>query len=147
MSTQQLTRPAVAPVEPTGGRLRGLPRPFWIVFAGTIANRVGDMVVPFLVFFLGARGLSAEQTGLVAMALGTGGLAGPALGGWLADRISHRGALLTGLVATPAALGALYAAPSPGLLAAAAVLLGVFAKIYQPAGAALITAAVRPADR
>jgi MFS family permease len=129
------------------GRFGGLPRTFWIVFSGVVANRLGDMVVPFLVFFLGSRGLTTSQTGMVAMALGAGGLAGPALGGWMSDRISHRTALIAGLVATPASLGALFAAPSLPLLAAAAVLLGVTGKIYMPASNALISSVVSPDDR
>src|SRR4029077_11465446 len=65
---------------PPGRRFGGLPRSFWIVFAGTVANRVGDMVTPFLVFILGSRGFPASEIGTIAVALGVGGLVGPALG-------------------------------------------------------------------
>ncbi len=140
-------QPTPAAAGQPGRGLRGLPGTFWIVFAGVISNRVGDMVVPFLVFFLGSRGLSTGQTGLVAIALGAGGLVGPALGGLLTDRIGHRTALLIGLVATPASLGALFAAPGPALLAVAAALLGVTGRIYLPAGGALVIAVVGAADR
>lgn len=116
----------------------GLPRPFWILFAGMIANRIGTMVVPFLVFFLGSRGISTEQTGTVVVALGTGGMFGPVLGGLLADRIGRRQAVLIGLVATPAGLGGLYAAPGPLTLAVAAALLGLMSSIYRPAASALV---------
>jgi MFS family permease len=119
-----------------------LPRSFWIVAAGTIANRIGSMVVPFLVFFLGAKGVSAQSTGTIVVALGVGGAAGAVAGGWLADRVGHRTALLIGLVAAPAALGVLYVAPTIPLMAAAAILVGLTGKLYPPAASALVAASV-----
>jgi len=117
----------------------GLPRPFWIVFAGMIANRIGTMVVPFLVFYLASRGITTEQTGVIVIALGTGGIFGPVLGGLLADRIGRRSAVIIGLVATPAGLGALLAAPGFVTLAASATLLGLMSSIYRPAASALVS--------
>ena len=35
----------------------GLPRTAWVIFAGTVVNRLGYLVAPFLVFYLGARGI------------------------------------------------------------------------------------------
>ncbi|MEV0271580.1 MFS transporter [Hamadaea sp. NPDC050747] len=119
-----------------------LPRTFWIVAAGTLANRIGTMVVPFLVFFLGAKGVSTSATGAIVIALGFGGAAGSVAGGWLADRIGPRTALIVGLVAAPAALGALYVAPTIALMTAAAVLVGVTGKLYPPAANALVAASV-----
>ncbi|MEY9943828.1 MDR family MFS transporter [Kitasatospora sp. GAS1066B] len=116
----------------------GLPRPFWIVFAGMIANRIGTMVVPFLVFYLGSRGITTAQTGGIVVALGVGGMFGPMLGGSLADRIGRRPAVIIGLVATPAGLGALLAAPGPLTLGVAAALLGLTSGIYRPAASALV---------
>jgi MFS family permease len=116
----------------------GLPRPFWVVFAGMIANRIGTMVVPFLVFYLGSRGITTQQTGAIVIALGFGGLGGPVLGGLLADRMGRRPAVIIGLVATPAGLGALLAAPGFATLAAAAALLGLTSSIYRPAASALV---------
>ncbi|MEV4755076.1 MFS transporter [Micromonospora sp. NPDC049559] len=123
-------------------RFGGLPRPFWIVIAGTIVNRVGATVVPFLVFFLGARGIAPGATGAVVLALGLGGTAGAVLGGWLADRIGARSALLAGLLLAPASLGALFAAPTLPLLAAAALAVGATGKIYPPAAGALLAGSV-----
>ncbi|WP_405018374.1 MFS transporter [Kitasatospora sp. NBC_00070] len=116
----------------------GLPRPFWIVFAGMIANRIGTMVVPFLVFYLGSRGITTAQTGGIVVALGAGGMFGPLLGGLLADRIGRRPAVIIGLVATPAGLGALLAAPNAVTLGVAAALLGLTSGIYRPAASALV---------
>ncbi|MBT2478733.1 MFS transporter [Streptomyces sp. ISL-94] len=103
-----------------------------------IANRVGNMVVPFLVFYLASRGITTAQTGGIVVALGVGGLFGPLLGGAIADRIGRRFAVIIGLVATPAGLGALFAAPGPLTLGAAAALLGLTTSIYRPAASALV---------
>lgn len=143
MATTQLPAPLAARWRAALSASFGdLPRPFWIVAAGTIANRIGSMVVPFLVFFLGSKGVSAQATGTVVVALGLGGAGGAVAGGWLADRIGARAALVTGLVAAPATLGALYVAPSLPLMVVAAVLVGVAGRIYPPAAGALVAASV-----
>lgn len=145
---QPCTAPPPGLNPPADRRFSGLPRSFWIVFAGTVANRVGDMVTPFLVFILGSRGFPASAIGTIAVALGVGGLVGPALGGWLGDRFSHRTALVGGLVATSASLGALFASPSLWLLLVSAVALGVTGKVYPAPANALVaddvTAEARP---
>jgi hypothetical protein len=33
---------------------RGLPRPFWVLFVGTLVNRVGGFVLVFLAIYLTA---------------------------------------------------------------------------------------------
>jgi hypothetical protein len=44
----------------------GLPRPFWVLFGGTLVNRVGGFVIVFLAIYLTAvRGLNAAQAGAV----------------------------------------------------------------------------------
>lgn len=68
---------------------RGLPPIVWTIFAGTIVNRLGYLVTPFLVFFLAARGVTGTDTSYVLGALGAGNLIGPAVGGILADRIGR----------------------------------------------------------
>jgi MFS family permease len=138
-----------------GGRVRraaarhfgGLPGPFWVVFAGTVINRVGTMVVPFLVFYLGSRGVTASQTPYVLGALGAGGLAGPVAGGWLADRVGRRPAILAGMVATPVSQGLLFCAPGVATLALAAALVGAAGSLHAPGVAAVIVDSAGPARR
>jgi MFS family permease len=116
----------------------GLPGPFWVVFSGTVINRVGTMVVPFLVFYLGSRGITADRTPYVLGALGAGGLVGPVLGGWFADRLGRRQAILTGMIATPVSQALLFASPGFVTLAIAAALLGAAANLHVPGVAAVI---------
>ena len=65
-----------------------LPRPVWIVFAATLVNRAGTMVLPFLVLYLTReRGFTASQAGFVLASYGVGALIIGPLGGRLCDRI------------------------------------------------------------
>ncbi|HEY9482806.1 MAG TPA: MFS transporter [Micromonosporaceae bacterium] len=123
----------------------GLPRTAWIVFAGTAVNRLGYVVTPFLVFYLGSRGVSTTQVPYVLGALGAGNLIGPLLGGLFADRWGRRPTMLVGLVGTALAQGMLFAAPNVITLAIAAVLLSGAGTMVGPAASALLTDVV-PAD-
>ncbi|MEZ0108947.1 MFS family permease [Catenulispora sp. EB89] len=155
-----LTRPdrAARPADAAGpartARLRnplsafaGFPRVIWVVFAGTVVNRVGFLVGPFLVFFLGSRGIPASQTPYVLGALGAGNLVGPAVGGWLADRRSRKLTMLAGLLGTAAAQGALFAAPNAATMALAAIALSATATMVAPAASATLADNVGPGRR
>ncbi|MFD7439937.1 MFS transporter [Streptomyces sp. NPDC059909] len=124
---------------------RGLPPTVWTVFAGTIVNRLGYLVTPFLVFFLAARGVTGTETSYVLGALGAlgaGNLLGPAVGGLLADRIGRRPTMLIGLVGAAAAQGALFVAPGVPMMAAAALLISATGAMVGPAAYALMADSV-----
>ncbi|MFJ5077041.1 MFS transporter [Streptomyces sp. NPDC088553] len=121
---------------------RGLPSVVWTIFAGTIVNRLGYLVTPFLVFFLAARGVTGAETSYVLGALGTGNLLGPAVGGILADRIGRRPTMLIGLIGASAAQGALFLAPGVWTMAAAALLISAAGSTVSPAAYALLADAV-----
>ncbi|MCX5211960.1 MFS transporter [Kitasatospora sp. NBC_00240] len=121
---------------------RGLPPTVWTLFAGTIVNRLGYLVTPFLVFFLAARGVTGSETSYVLGALGAGNLLGPAVGGLLADRIGRRPTMLIGLLGAAVAQGALYVAPGVATMAAAALLLSAAGATVGPAAYALMADAV-----
>ncbi|WOX23421.1 MFS transporter [Streptomyces solicathayae] len=121
---------------------RGLPRTVWTVFAGSVVHRIGFMVTPFLVFFLAERDVTGSEVGYVLGALGAGHLIGPAVGGLLADRFGRRPAMLSGLLGSSAAVGALYAAPGVWTMAAAALLVSATGMMVAPAAYALMSDAV-----
>ncbi|MFF9069439.1 MFS transporter [Streptomyces sp. NPDC014891] len=121
---------------------RGLPSVVWTIFAGTIVNRLGYLVTPFLVFFLADRGVTGTETSYVLGALGAGNLLGPAVGGVLADRIGRRTTMLIGLVGASAAQGALFLAPGVWTMAAAALLISAAGSTVSPAAYALLADAV-----
>ncbi|KOX38621.1 MULTISPECIES: MFS transporter [unclassified Streptomyces] len=121
---------------------RDLPPLVWTLFAGTIVNRLGYLVTPFLVFFLASRGVTGSDTSYVLGALGAGNLLGPAVGGVLADRIGRRPTMLIGLIGTAAAQGALFLAPGVWTMAAAALLISATGSTVSPAAYALLADAV-----
>ncbi|MGW6685683.1 MFS transporter [Streptomyces sp. NPDC054961] len=121
---------------------RGLPPTVWTLFAGTVVNRLGHLVTPFLVFLMADRGITGSDISFVLGALGAGNLLGPALGGLLADRIGRRPAMLIGLVGSAVAQGALFLAPGVWTMAAAALLLSAAGATVPPAAYALMADAV-----
>ncbi|MFE1546626.1 MFS transporter [Streptomyces sp. NPDC058718] len=129
------------PSSPTS-TFRGLPPVVWTIFAGTIVNRLGYLVTPFLVFFLASRGVTGTDTSYVLGALGAGNLIGPAVGGILADRIGRRPTMLIGLIGAAAAQGALFLAPGVWTMAAASLLISTAGSTVSPAAYALLADAV-----
>lgn len=121
---------------------RGLPSTVWTLFAGTVVNRLGHLVTPFLVFLMADRGITGSDISLVLGALGAGNLLGPALGGLLADRIGRRPTMLIGLLGSAVAQGALFLAPGVWTMAAAALLLSAAGATVPPAAYALMADAV-----
>jgi MFS family permease len=125
----------------------GLPRTTWIACAGVLVNRLGYLVTPFLVFYLGSRGIPTRQVPYILGALGGGNLIGPMLGGLLADRVGRRHTMLAGLIGAAAAQGLLFAAPNVLTLALAAALLSGAATMVSPAVGALLGDTVEPKRR
>nr|WP_067463607.1 MFS transporter [Actinomadura macra] len=144
------------PVGPPPGRLAaflrprvgGFPRPFWILWAGTLLNRLGTMVEPFMGLYLTTmRGLSLGEAGVVMAVLGAGSFAGQLVGGMLADRIGRRATLTFATVGTGAAMLALGYAQGLPAIVVAALLLGVLLDMYRPASQAMVADLISPAER
>ena len=140
--------PALAPAGWWQARVGGLPAAFWALWAGTLVNRLGAFVFPFLSLFLtGARGYSVARTGLVLTVLGVGMGLSQLLGGWLADHYGRRRTMVVGLVGAAAGLVAVGAARGLLLLCAAVFVFGLFADIYRPAAQAAVADLVPEALR
>lgn len=129
-------------------RLGGLPRPFWALFGGTLVNRLGTMVEPFIgVYLTQARGVSLATAGLVMTMYGVGSLLSQPIAGWLTDHLGRRITLTGGMVATAVTMVALgYTTGTPGLVAGMLV-LGVVVDVYRPASQAIVADLVPPEDR
>ncbi len=68
--------------------LRGLPRDLWILSGATLINRLGTMVIPFLVLYLTRElGFSPERAGLALGVYGAGSIIAAPISGRLCDRI------------------------------------------------------------
>ena len=125
-----------------------LPRAFWLLVVGTLINRIGGFVSPFLAIYLTtARGLGVEQVGLIVALVGIGSIASGPLGGFLADHFGRRRALAAATALGGSAMLAVGVAPTVPTLAVAAMALGCFGDLYRPAVQAIIADIVPPADR
>lgn len=131
---------------PTGAA--GLPRDFWVLWSGQLANRLGTFVEPFLVLYLTReRGLSVAEAGAVLTVFGAGSLVSQPLGGVLADRVGRRPTLVLGLLSNAAAVVLLGLARPLPLVVGAAVLTGLTVDLYRPAAQALVADLVAAPDR
>lgn len=126
----------------------GLPRQFWLLWTGTLINRLGSFVVVLMAIYLTTeRHLTQSQAGLVIGLYGVGGAVGTMTGGVLADRWGRRPTLLAGQFGAAALMMCLGLARSYGQLVVAAVLLGVFAEAVRPAFSAMMIDVVPDRDR
>ena len=132
----------------TRSQLGGLPRPFWLLWSGTLINRIGYLVEPFLAFYLtGVRGLSLTATGAVLAMSGAGSVVSQLVSGALSDRFGRRAMLTLGMLANAAALVGLGYSRGLVPLIVATLIFGATIDIYRPASAALVADLVPPAGR
>jgi len=105
----------------------GLPPTFWYLWTGTLINRLGTFVLPFLAIYLTSqRGFSAALAGLIVGAYGAGAAVGTLLGGVLADRWGRRSTLLTAQFGAVIWMVSLGFARDRYLLICCVVVLGLF---------------------
>ena len=80
---------------------------------GTIINRLGGFVVPFLSLYLTSqRGIPSARRDLIVALFGAGSFAAQLAGGELADRLGRRPVLLLSLLGTPPLMAGARASPS-----------------------------------
>lgn len=126
----------------------GLPPAFWVLWAGSLVNRLGTVVLPFLTLYLTTRrGLPPATAALTAGLYGVGGIAATLLGGALADRIGRRATILLSLGLGAAVVILVPAAEPLPLLAAAVLGVGLTGELYRPAVAAAVADLVTDVDR
>ena len=120
------------------GNLKALPRPAWILFAGSFLNRFGSFVITFLVLYVTRQGYSPTQAGLVVASYGVGSLPAAAFGGFLADRIGRRETIALSMFGGAASMVALSQAHSLTALFLLSAMAGLAAELYRPASGALL---------
>jgi MFS family permease len=126
----------------------GLPRAFWSIWTGTLVNRIGTFVEPFLALYLTqARDFSASRAGVVVALVGGGSMVSQPLGGALADRVGRRPTLAGGMLVSGVAIVLLALARSLWVIALCALLVGVVGDLYRPASQATVADVVPVADR
>lgn len=125
-----------------------MPRAFWFLFVGTLVNRIGAFVVPFLALYLtNERHVGIADAGMIMAVFGIGAFAAGPVGGALADRVGRR--FTIGLATTLGAVAMLILglARSPTELTVGALVLGFFGEMYRPAANAMIADLVPAPDR
>ena len=126
----------------------GLPRVFWVLWVGTLINRLGSFVAPFLTLYLTeTQHLSPGEAGGIVSLYGLGAFAAAPTGGFLSDRVGRKVTLLAGLGSTSVGMLALGFANAPWLIAVCALALGFFGELFRPAVSAIIADVVPAEDR
>jgi MFS family permease len=126
----------------------GLPRTFWLLWTGTLINRLGSFVVILMAIYLtGERHFTQSQAGLVIGLYGVGGAIGTMSGGVLADRWGRRPTLLIAQFGAATLMLGLGLVHKYDQIIVAAFLLGVFAEAARPAFSAMMIDVVPDRDR
>lgn len=126
----------------------GLPRPFWALCGGTVINRLGVMVEPFLALYLSsARHLPLTTVGALVAVYGVGSMISQLAGGLLTDKVGRRATLVAGMFANSVALLGLGYVRGLAPLAVAAAAAGFTTDVYRPASTALVADLVPGTER
>jgi len=126
----------------------GLPRTFWTLWVGTLVNRLGGFVVPFLSLYLTrSRGLSIERAGAIVSLYGLGLIGAGPLGGLIADRVGRRAAILLGLGAGGACAIMMGFADSIRAIAVCTFFFALLGETYRPGVTAAVADMVPVEDR
>ena len=126
----------------------GLPRPFWVLWTGTLVNRMGTFVVPFLAIYLTqVRGFSIAQAGMVASLYGVGSSIAAPVGGYLADHLGRRIVMVGALTLGGACMIGLGFAHRLEVIAPFTFVVALISDMYRPGVQAALADIVPPADR
>ncbi len=116
-----------------------LPLAYWFLWLGTLINRLGSFVIPFLTLYLTSqRGISVSQAALTVSCYGAGAFVARLVGGELADRLGRRPVLLVSLLITPAVTILLGWVRTLPVIALCTLILGFFNDLYRPAQSAMV---------
>lgn len=116
-----------------------IPRMYWFLWLGTLINRFGSFVVPFLTLYLTSqRAVSISLAALIVSLYGIGSFAAQLIGGELADRLGRRPVMLMSLFITPIFMLILGFVHPVWLIAASTLILGFFSELYRPATGAIV---------
>jgi MFS family permease len=119
--------------------IAGFPRPVRLLVAGTLVNRIGALIVPFLTLVL-LRDFHLAETDAarLLLAFGAGSVVSLLAGGVLTDHLGRRRTLLASLFGSGLLAVAMGLAPSVGLFVPLLVVFGFVADLYRPASSAVI---------
>ncbi len=128
--------------------VEGLPPAYWLIWLGTLVNRLGGFVIPFLTLYLTTqRAIPASQAGLMVSFFGAGSFISQLSGGELTDRLGRRPVMLMSFFITPIFMIALGLSRDIVLISISTFIVGFFTDLYRPAVGAAIADLVQPEAR
>ncbi len=128
--------------------LEGLPPAYFLIWIGTLINRLGGFVIPFLTLYLTTqRAIPVSQAALMVSLFGAGSFISQLSGGELTDRLGRRPVMLMSFFVTPIFMIALGLARDIALISISTFIVGFFTDLYRPAVGAAIADLVAPEAR
>jgi len=130
--------------------LRALSSQYWILFGGTLVNRFGNFVMPFMAIYLRHEGEVGHayyekwQIGLVLSTYGAGSLLAGVLGGYLTDRIGRRATMILSCFGGGVLMLLLSQARGMPALMSCIFMTALLTSLYGPASSAFIADIVPP---
>jgi MFS family permease len=119
-----------------------------LLWSGTLINRLGRFVIPFLTLYLAdQRGIPVSQAALMVSLFGAGSFLSQLAGGELTDRLGRRPVMLMSFLITPIFMITLGLARNLPLIAICTLIVGFFTDLYRPAVGAAIADLVPPESR
>lgn len=119
--------------------VEGLPPTYWLIWTGTLINRLGGFVIPFLTLYLTTqRAIPVSQAALMVSLFGAGSFLAQLSGGELTDRLGRRPVMLMSFFITPIFMIILGLARDLVLISVATLIVGFFTDLYRPAVGAAI---------
>ncbi|MDQ6828288.1 MAG: MFS transporter [Gemmatimonadota bacterium] len=126
----------------------GLPAPVWIVFAATLVNRAGSMVLPFMVLYVTRHlGVRPALAGMALTVYGIGGLVSGPIAGRLSDRFGPFAVLRVSLVMSGIILFVFPLARRFETFLVITFAWALIGESVRPASLAALTSFVRPEQR
>lgn len=126
----------------------GLSPVFWVIWWGTLINRMASFVGVLLALYLRQEhGFTTGEAGWVVGLWGIGGTVAAPFGGVLTDRVGRRNTMLLGLVLGGLSVLAMALVANPILLVVLAFVCGATGQCFFPASNAAIADVVPPPDR
>jgi len=128
--------------------LRDLPREIWILFATTLVNRCGTMVLPFLVLYLTRElGISVSHAALALTVYGIAALLIMPIVGRLSDRLGSLFVMRCSLLLSGFVLFLFPLAHHFGAILAITFVFAILNESVRPPSLALVSDLVKPSQR
>jgi predicted MFS family arabinose efflux permease len=128
--------------------VRGLPREVWALAATTFVNRVGTMVIPFLVLYLtGSLGFSSALAGAIVGVFGATSIVAAPISGRLADRFGATRVMSSSLVLSAAVLALYPFVRGVAPVIAMTVLFAAVSEAFRPASLSAVSLAAGAEQR